>query len=154
MLKDGEPDRLVTCLRCAGVILDRAPESPTGIDFFECPACHRRYAKKPGGVLTYRWLHPVTLALYGVIFEEDPVRLAVPQAEHFLKHRLPHELLQIVEEIELELNQPTQNVRDALENRATEERYREYLRAFVAHIRARLREQDEPVDLNQPPGEA
>jgi hypothetical protein len=125
-----------SCFRCVSVELRRLPESSTGVEFLECPSCRRHYARRSSGPLTYRWLHPITLALYGVIFDEDPVPQAVPQAEAFLRGRPPDELRRIVGEIELELNEPTHEVRNALENHASEEKCREYLRAFVAHIRA------------------
>ena len=126
------------CPRCPGVALIRSPESSREIDFFECPSCNRYYAKKPGGSLTYRWLHPVTLALYGVIFDEEPVPRARPIVDQFIKDRPRKLLLNMVDEIELELEHPTQPVREALGNYATEEKCREYLAAFVSHMRSRL----------------
>ncbi len=128
----------LTCYRCTGVELRRLPESSTEVEFFECPVCQRHYARKPGGSLTYRWLHPVTLALYGVIFDEDPLSRAVSEADAFSATRSAADLRQIVEEIELELDEPTHNVREPLDNRATEEKCREYLRAFADRIRTRL----------------
>lgn len=44
----------------------------------------------------------------------------------------------MVQEIELELNEPTQRVREALDNYATEEQCRKYLKAFVSHVRSSL----------------
>lgn len=125
-----------TCFRCLDVELNHLPEPPAGVEFLECPSCRRHYARKPAGPLTYRWLHPLTLALYGVMFHGDPVSQAAPQAQAFLRARPPNELRSIVEEIELELNEPTHDVRDALGSRAAEDKCREYLHAFVAHIRA------------------
>jgi len=80
----------------------------------------------------------VTIALYWVIFEDEPVLRAESIAEDLVRGGPSDELLEMIEEIELELDQPTQPVRDALENRATEEKCREYLRALVSHVRARL----------------
>ncbi len=48
----------------------------------------------------------------------------------------------MIEEIQLELSQPTQQVRDILDNPQTEEQCREFLREFVAEARTRLREED------------
>lgn len=127
-----------TCPRCPGVSLIRSPDSSREIDFFECPSCRRHYARKQHGALTYRWLHPVTLALYGVIFHEDPVPHAKRIADSFAKDRRPEDLLAMVDEIELELEQPTVPVREALDNYATERKCREYLAAFVSHARSRL----------------
>ena len=128
----------LSCLRCARIDLRRLPESSTDIEFFECPSCRRRYARRAGGSLTYRWRHPITLALYGVIFDDDPVSHAASQADAFSQKRSRDELQKIAEEIELELNEPTHSVREVLENRATEERCREYLRVFAARVRVHL----------------
>ena len=129
----------VACFRCIGVELARRSESTAALDFLECPSCRRQFARRDGGQLTYRWPHPLSLALYGVIFDEDPAGRAASQADAIVESRSPDELRGIVEEIELELNEPTHRVREALGNRATEAKCREYLRAFVARIRARLR---------------
>src|SRR5262245_860084 len=122
------------CLRCAGVMLVRLPESNDDITFFECPSCHRHYAKTPAGTLTYRWRHPVTLALYGVLFDDNPVLRAESEAAAFMKNRSCEEILRMTDDIELELKHPSQPVREALGNRASEEKCRDYLRAFISHI--------------------
>jgi len=44
----------------------------------------------------------------------------------------------MIEEIELELQLPTQNVREILDNPQSEEERREFLQAVVTHIRAGL----------------
>ena len=49
-------------------------------------------------------------------------------------------LLRMVEEIELELTHPTQQVRDILDNPQTEEQCRQYLREYVTTVRGLLRE--------------
>ena len=123
------------CLRCPGVELRRLPESTKDIVFFECPSCQRHYAQKLGHSLTYRWGHPVTLPLYMVLFDSVPWSRAQATAEQFLKDRSRDEVARMIEEIELELHHPTQNVRDILDNRASEEKCREFLHAFVAHVR-------------------
>ena len=125
-------ERRAMCLRCSKVEL--IPCGPFGheIEFFDCPACHRRYARKPGGSLTFRWLHPISLVLYEILFDSNPL-------ERLEKSGGPSEppevLLRIVEEIELELTHPTQQVRDILDNPQTEEQCRQYLREFVARSR-------------------
>ena len=52
------------CLRCKTVPLTEAGPSDPRIAFFECPSCRRQYALRPGKQLTFRWLHPISLALY------------------------------------------------------------------------------------------
>jgi transposase-like protein len=77
------PDNATTnCLQCSGVVLTRLPESSEEITFFECPSCHRHYAQSPGHSLTYRWSHPVSLALYCILFNREPV----PQRRLWLKN--------------------------------------------------------------------
>jgi hypothetical protein len=44
--------------------------------------------------------------------------------------------LKMIEEIELELQRPTQNVREILDNPQSEEECREFLQAVVTYIRA------------------
>ena len=126
------------CLRCPGVELRCLPESTKDIMFFECPSCQRQYAQRLGSSLTYRWGHPVTLPLYMVLFVEEPWSSAQATAEDFLKDRSRDQLAHMIEEIELELQHPTQNVRGILDNHASEEKCRKFLHAFVAHIRSSL----------------
>ena len=76
--------------------------------------------------------------LYEVLF--DPNRL-----QRLVKGSGPidsAEALWMIEEIELELTQPTQQVRDILDNPQTEEQCRQYLREYVTAIRGRLREKN------------
>ena len=126
------------CLRCTGVDLVPAGPLVPEIEFFDCPACHRRYAGKPGQSLTFRWLHPISLVLYE--------RLYPSKCWEFEKSgwpsKPPEVLLRMVEEIELEIAQPTQQVRDILDNPQTEEQCRQYLREFGAGARGWLREKD------------
>ena len=128
----------LNCLRCPGVELRRLPESTKDIMFFECRSCQRQYAQRLGRSLTYRWGHPVTLPLYIVLFDSEPWSRAQATADHFLKACSRDELARMIEEIDLELHHPTQNVRDILDNRASEEKCREFLHAFVTHVRSAL----------------
>src|SRR5450755_1859825 len=85
-------NQLPTCLRCSNVELRLLKSSSREMSFFECSACHRQYAKAQSGLLTYRWGHPVSLALYGVLFETDPVVHARGIAQMFVRDRSPDEL--------------------------------------------------------------
>jgi hypothetical protein len=109
--------------------------SPAGIEFLECPKCYRHYARKPGGALTFRWLHPVSLPLYTVLFVTNPLQRAPEVAKQFVSQRSVEELNRIAEEIELELKHPTQNVREILDNPQTEDQCRAFLEAFVRCVR-------------------
>jgi hypothetical protein len=125
----------INCLRCSGVELTRLPGSAEEITFFECPSCYRHYAQRPGHSLTYRWLHPISLALYCILFDRDPLSKAPFVAEELMRRRSRDESLKMIEEIELELQRPTQNVRDMLNNPQSEEECRVFLQAIVTYIR-------------------
>ena len=129
----------MSCLRCAATTLCVLPESSQEMTFFECPTCLRHFALKEGGSLTYRWLHPVSLALYGVLFKREPLEHAQRIAEMLVRNRPPERIATLVEEIELELEHPTQQVRDIIENVASEAKCRAFLAAVVHKLRADLR---------------
>lgn len=117
------------CLRCKTTALQEDDHYPE-IRFFLCPRCGRRYALEPGRQLTFRWLHPVTLALQAVIFDAEPVPRAPEIAQKFAAQKSRAQLDEIVKEIRLELDDPTQQVRDSLDCRASEEKLRLYLASF------------------------
>ena len=139
-MAEKNPSSLIiqNCLRCSGVELMRLTESRSDIAFFECPSCQRQYAQKPGRPLVYRWLHAISLPLYVVLFESEPLSKAQSVAENLAKTHARDEMAEMIDEIDLELRHPTQNIRDILDNRASEEKCREFLEAFVAHVRSTL----------------
>lgn len=96
------------------------------IRFFECPVCRRQYQKKQGCALTYRWLHPVSLVLYGLFRVEDDrasqIRYA---ATAFLECEEQADCM--VREIELELESPTQQICEILDTPASEQQCRAFL---------------------------
>jgi hypothetical protein len=120
-----------TCFRCPGTL--RPTDRAESIRFLECPECGRRYAQRDGGPLTERWLSPISLALYGVMFDEHPqdpenVRLQARGMGHL-------DVDALVREIRLELAEPAQPVRDILGGmRATEADLREYLRLLADEL--------------------
>ena len=77
-----------------------------------------------------RWLHPLTLALYAVIPDIKPIERAPTVARKVAARYSHKELTEIVKEIRLELNEPTQQIRDTLECRASEGELRQYLSSF------------------------
>jgi len=125
------------CLRCKTVALIRI-ERHVGITFFACPNCRRDYALQSGKRLTFRWLHPISLALYPVIFDDSPTERAAAIAAMFLKQNAAEILELYVPEIRLELDDPTQQVRDILNCCASEQELRKYLRMFCEHVEAHL----------------
>jgi hypothetical protein len=121
------------CLRCKTSELT-AVASPSGISFFECPKCHRNFARKPGGALCFRWPHPIGLILYSVIFADDPGQDCERVADLFAKQQSSERIKLIVQEIKLELDDPTQQVRDILECNASEDDLRKYLRCVADRL--------------------
>lgn len=111
------------CLRCEGVPLVRTEPIFDDVSFFECPTCGRRYTLRAGKGLTFRWLHPISLALYLIIPDPLPSARAAEIATR-LKKELPLKILKLlVQEVRLELETPTQQLRDIVDCRATEEDY-------------------------------
>lgn len=132
---DGRP----RCLRCKTVGLD-ALESDAEIAFFACSRCGRQYARKAGADLVYRWGNPLSLALYGVIYETDALPHAARIADQLADGRDPAARQLFINEIELELAEPTQAVSEILPMAApkTEENLREFLRLVAARLRERM----------------
>jgi transposase-like protein len=124
------------CLRCRSVRLRPIAPSAADSSFFECPSCQRQYTRKSTGAVTYRWRHPISLALYGVIFDREPIAHAPRIAQLLLRNRKPDEIAWFTEEIEHELKEPTQQVHLILDNAATEPKCRQFLTALVAAMRA------------------
>ena len=87
------------CLRRSGVELTRLPESSEEIAFFERPSCHRHYAQSPGHSLTYRWLHPVSLALYCILFNREPLSAAPFVAKELMRDRPRDASLKMIGEL-------------------------------------------------------
>jgi len=104
------------------------------IRFFLCSNCSRRYALEPGQALTLRWLEAVTLPLHEVYAYDAPVEHALRIAQKFVSQFSTQELDWIVEEIRLELDDPTQQVRDTLDCKASEADLRQYLSSFCEHV--------------------
>jgi hypothetical protein len=123
------------CLRCKSVSLNDLP-SPEGIQFFECPKCHRQFAMQPGRAMTFRWLHPISLALYPVIFDTDPAARAATVAEELSKSQTSEWLSSLINEIDLELADPTQDLSVMLDCRASDARLRDFLRGVAERLSA------------------
>jgi transposase-like protein len=121
------------CLRCKTSELTALP-SPSSVSFFECPKCRRSFARKSGGELCFRWLHPISLVLYPVIFEANPIQDCERVVEMFAKQESSERIKLIVQEIKLELDDPTQQVSDILECVASEGDLRKYLRCVADRL--------------------
>ena len=122
------------CLRCSNVHLLKLAGSDREIAFYQCPACFRQYAQSRDQSLTYRWGHPLSVALYGVIFAPEPLKHADRIAELLLRNST-EDVETTMAEIELELQRPTQKVRDILQNIASEEACRRFLSELLKCMR-------------------
>lgn len=90
------------CLRCETVKLRVIPKSTQEITFYECPSCSRHFAQKLGQGLCDRWLSPISLVLYGIIFERYPQDAYQRIAEQFLEQRagdIPLSIEEITQEL-------------------------------------------------------
>jgi len=134
------------CLRCSDVTLEALP-AHADIRFFRCPRCAREYARREGAGLTGRWLSPISLVLYPIIFSSRPQEEAARVVELFLDGRTVaktrEDFREIVDEIRGELAQPTQVIREILplafgEEVVGEDDVREFLRRFANGLEAAL----------------
>lgn len=130
-------ERSPLCLRCKTMALNPL-DAPPGIAFFECPACHRQFAGDEKGALHFRWGHPITLLLYSVIFEAHPAERCEPVADEFLKMQSSDFVQRAVQEIELELDDPTQQLRDTVKCGAPEFEVRAFLACVARRLEAAL----------------
>jgi hypothetical protein len=124
-----------SCLRCANVALVPDADSPDTVTFYECPACYRRYALKDGGSLTFRWLHPISIALYAFAFRSEPPAGHVENAARDILNLEGDERPRFVEEIQDELDHPTQQISQMLDFEKTEAECREFLVAVMERTR-------------------
>lgn len=117
------------CPRCGGAL--NTIDAAAATRFFECPSCHRHYRLTANSELVDRWLGPISLVIYPIIYSRHPqddvervVKMFserfVPPAEHrdvleeesVEAHR--QKVKSIVDDIRAELAKPTQRVRDIL----------------------------------------
>ncbi len=99
------------CLRCASELSCSRDSRDGVIDFFDCPECHSRYAQAPGQCLHDRWLMPLTLPLYMVMFDQKPVEKAEFVAQAMME-RGPGFAEVVLEHVNEELARPKQKVRE------------------------------------------
>jgi hypothetical protein len=125
-----------SCLRCKTVtleVLDTLPE----ITCYRCLHCKRHYAKEPGKGLVSRWGSPLSLALYGVIFAADAIPHVADTARELARSRDSQAIEALADEIQLELDEPTQRVAEIHDMAApkAEEHLRDFLRLVVEELR-------------------
>lgn len=124
------------CLRCEDGELEKQEESTEEMQFLTCKECGRRYARGPGGELHDRWLSALSLILYSQIFVRDPRTTGADNARR-LAERWPDGIDSMIEEIERDLDHPTQRVSEihAFEY-ADEEALRAHLRDVAETLKA------------------
>ena len=88
--------------------------------------------------MTFRWLHPISLVLYAVLFDADPAPRATAVADRLLKDETADWLSLLVDEIDLELQDPTQDLSAMLDCRASDARLRDFLRRVSERVQAKL----------------
>ncbi len=99
----------------------------------------RRYARNAAGALTYRWLHPVSLLLYNFSFRSEPPMGHVNATfNDTLAGRTVEDLHALVDEVQLELTEPTHAVREGIDSPHTEAACRAFLAAVIVRVRGRL----------------
>jgi hypothetical protein len=131
------------CFRCAGQALI-CLQGAGGVTFYECPACNRQYAQRTNGPLTYRWGHPISLVLYGFTSStfasnggqsESIDECAVRVAQSLSSGRTPGQVNSLFQEIEIELAEPTHEVRNILSTSASEGECRAFLRMVTCALK-------------------
>ncbi len=126
------------CRRCGAVLVEA--EGPGA--FWDCASCDGRFRLTGDGELVERWLGALSLVLYRVQFSPDPRPRATSDAAQVVaelsRPELEAQLTQLVDEIQSELDQPTQRVGDILDLQADEDVLREYLALVADEIRGIL----------------
>ena len=136
----------VSCLRCDSTPLTALPESNDQITFYQCTLCRRQYAQRTGGTLCDRWLSPLSIVLYGIQFESQPEAGAKRVARALIEQRKPEEITNMISEIEAELQEPRQQVRDILNLPQSEEEVRAFLGRVVEYWRSEIEARDRSGD--------
>ncbi len=139
----------MNCPRCEAVELELTLGNH--VSFAECPRCHRQFRVTAAGDLVEKWLGPLSLVLYPVIFETRPQNEAERIANELYAASKPgrrsifrsfsrDELGRLLAEMRLELEHPSQKVRDVLALHAEEEDLRQYLARVAERLGELMRE--------------
>jgi len=128
------------CIKCLDEIV-----IPDDDGFYRCEKCERRYKLSDTGKLVERWLGPISIVLYPVIFTKSPQNKAEGVAQGLYESILPNgkrmfreltldQIEYLISEINNEISNPTQNVKDILRCVASETDLREYLAIVVKKL--------------------
>ena len=128
------------CIRCRTEKLTQLPESSAEISFYICQQCNWKFSQRAGKSLTDAWPSPLSLLLYGIIFDPEPEQKAQAQAELLIKQKTREEIDLIVKEIRRELENPTQRVSEIhdLAYRPSEEKVRKFLSSVIEYLEKEL----------------
>lgn len=127
-------DEQEQCFRCKSKL--EISEEYDEIVFYLCKPCNRYYAKSEDGSLVDRWLSPLSLALYGIIFEKEWISDETLQRQcHHLLKMDSNRIELILNDIDEELRSPKQLVSKMLDLHCTEEQARDYLKRLAVAIR-------------------
>jgi hypothetical protein len=123
------------CYRCGGKLVDVTPEDVKQIRFHSCSECHAAYTENEEGRLHDRWLMPITIPLYSVIFDKEPL-LRVDQVVSDIVSRDKRFRDLLVIEIAEELRSPRQKISDIHKFKyPDEDNLRKFLRLVLERIK-------------------
>lgn len=122
------------CLRCPDSTLEPLLLSDI---FYRCHKCDREYCLS--GSLTFRWGHPLTVALYIAMFDATPDENVEDHAKHLLYLKDSAWLKNLVDEAELELKLNSQMLQHMHgHSSATEAQLRLYLSRLVDRLKREI----------------
>ena len=126
------------CFRCNTSLI--ITDQSKAITFDKCDKCKRAYAKSVGKSLTDRWLSPISIAMYYIIFatQKVPDKMIKETANEFLERFGTKKINILLEDIDEEINNPKQKLVDMLDLKGTEEIARDYLRRLSIEIKKKL----------------
>ena len=125
------------CIKCKDEALKIVDEN-----FYRCGKCERQFRVADSGELVDRWMSPISIVLYPVIFSARPVEDAQRVAEGLYESTIPgsnsifmefslEQIQYLITDINDELSTPTQKVSAILDCKASEEDVRKYLGKVV-----------------------
>ena len=125
------------CFRCNGELI--ITNKSEDITFYQCNNCKRSFSQSEGKSITDRWMSPISLALYPIIFKtkivsDECIDRSIIAFSHFDKNQKKL----MIEEIEEELANPKQKLVDILDLKGTEVIARDYLSRLAASLKSQL----------------
>jgi hypothetical protein len=130
---------LPQCPRCQDTRLTVLPQQTEDLSSLQCPRCERQWMLRAADLLTERWLGPLSLLLYPIVYSSEPLDDIERAVSHLVTAEgWPLQKLQwAVNEAELELAEPCQQVSKILNftDEPSEELVREYLRRVIEQLK-------------------